>query len=252
VPLWTGKQVWNRTWVSLAILATCSAMLGGSASATSGVRFSVWKTSLPGGQKLPPGALVAAATRFDGKWVAAGEDVPAGATPVLEACAPNGCNPVVWTSTNGTRWTATWGASATGSIPGELLLKGRGTLLLFDDDEATRLWSSSNGVSWQEVTLPASMGALGVSYAAFGHGPYEATLNNKYAGGPNTVYGQSDTVWTSVNGRTWIHDMVPGPPADFESISVTRSGFRLTGVLHHGGNSAVWTSGNGISWSRSK
>ena len=73
VPGWSGKQNWTRAWwASLAILATCSAMLGGSASATNGVRFSVFKTSLPGGQKLRPGALVAAATRFDGKWVAAG------------------------------------------------------------------------------------------------------------------------------------------------------------------------------------
>jgi hypothetical protein len=208
------------------------------------------KTSLPGGQKLPPGALVAAVTRFDGRWVAAGED--AGAAPLLSACVPNGCNPVVWTSTNGKRWTEMWGASPTGSIPGELLLKGRGTLLLFDDDEATRLWFSANGVSWQEVKLPVSMGALGVSDAAFGHGRYEATFNNKYAGGRNTDYGQSDTVWTSVDGETWSHDAVPGPPAEFESISVTRSGFRLTGVFLHGETSVVWTSVNGVSWARSK
>ncbi len=64
--------------MSLAILATCTAMLGGSApaSATNAARFSVAKTSLPGGQKLSPGALVAAATRFDERWVAAGDDLP--------------------------------------------------------------------------------------------------------------------------------------------------------------------------------
>jgi hypothetical protein len=186
---WSRKQVRNWTWVSLAILSTCAAIVGGSASAsaTNATRYFVSKTSLRGGQKLPPGAFVAAATRFDGKWVAAGDDLPNGGTPVLDACAPEGCNPVVWTSSNGIRWTATWGASPTGSFPGEMLLDGQGTLLLFDVDEATRLWSSSNGVSWQEVSLPASMGALGVRDAVFAHGRYEAMLNNKYAGGPNTA-----------------------------------------------------------------
>lgn len=195
---------------------------------------------------------MAAATRFDGKWIAAGDDLPNGATPVLETCAATGCNPVVWTSRNGIRWRATWGASPTGSLPGELLLAGPGTVLLFEDDEATRLWSSPNGVSWQEVNLPVSMGALGVRNAVFAHGRYEAMLNNKYAGGPNTTDGQSDAVWSSSNGRTWIDDAVPGPAAAFESISVTRTGFRLVGDLRHDGAAAVWTSVNGVSWTRSR
>jgi hypothetical protein len=230
--------------ISLAILATCVAVLEGSASAsgTNAARYSVLKTSLPGGQKLPPGAVVAATTRFDGKLVAAGDDIPAGSTPVLKACAPEGCDPVVWISNNGTKWTATWGTSPTGSIPGELLLEGRGMRLLFDDDEATRLWSSLNGVSWHQVDLPASMGGLGVRDAVFAHGRYEAMLNNKYAGGPTTAYGQSDAVWSSLNTQTWIYDKVPGPPAAFDSISETRTGFRLVGNLRHGGAPAVWTS----------
>jgi hypothetical protein len=132
-----------------------------------------------------------------------------------------------------------------------MLLKGRGTLLLFEDDEGTRLWSSSNGVSWQQVDLPATMGALGVRDAVFGHGRYEAMLNNKYAGGPNTAYGQSDTVWSSLNGQTWIHDTVAGPSAAFDSISVTRTGFRLVGDLRLGGTAAAWTSVDGVSWVRS-
>jgi hypothetical protein len=132
-----------------------------------------------------------------------------------------------------------------------MLLDGRGTLLLFDDDEATQLWSSSNGVSWQEVNLPTSMGALGVRDAVFAHGRYEAMLNNKYAGGPNTAYGQSDAVWSSLKGQTWSHDTVPGPPAAFDLISATRTGFRLVGQLRHGGAAAVWASVNGVNWTRS-
>lgn len=186
--------------------------------------------------------------RFDGRFFAVGADIPAGATPVLKSCEPNGCNPVVWTSAKGTRWTATWGIPATGSIAGELLVAGRGTLLLFNDDEATRLWSTTDGTIWGAVALPEDMSALGVRDAVFGHGHYLAMLNNKYAGGPNTAYGQSDALWMSADGHTWVHDTVPGPPAALDSLSVDSAGFRLVGVLRQSGTTTVWTSANGITW----
>ena len=99
--------------------------------------------------------------------------------------------------------------------------RGEGRCCSSTTDEATRLWSSSNGVSWQEVDLPPSMGALGVRDAVFAHGRYEAMLDNKYAGGPNTAYGQSDAVWSSLNGQTWIHDTVAGTAGGVRFISVT-------------------------------
>jgi hypothetical protein len=73
-------------------------------------------------------------------------------------------------------------------------------------------------------------------------------LNNKYAGGLNTTYGQGDAVWTSTNGVTWDHAFVVGPPAAFESLTVVSTGFRITGVLRSSGDSAVWFSSNGITW----
>ena len=63
--------------------------------------------TLPGSQKLPPGALITSVVRFGGREVAAGDDFPAGGPAVLPTCYPDGCNPIVWTSLNGSNWTAT-------------------------------------------------------------------------------------------------------------------------------------------------
>src|SRR5580658_1321201 len=139
-------------------------------------------TTLPGGQKLPAGAVVTSVVHFGGQEVAAGADISAGHAPVLPICADNGCNPTVWTSQNGRQWTAAWGNSGvTGSIPGEELVSGPGTLLLFLNDEGTRLWSTTDAVTWHQVVLPKTMSALDVTRVSFGHGRFVAILNNKYA-----------------------------------------------------------------------
>jgi hypothetical protein len=209
-------------------------------------------TTLPGGQRLPPGSVVASVVHFLGREVAAGADISAGHVPVLPICAVNGCNPIVWTSPNGRQWTAAWGnTGVTGSIPGEELVNGAGTLLLFLNDEGTRLWSTTDASSWHQVVLPETMTALDVTHVVFGHGRFVAILNNKYAGGPNTAYGESDAVWSSRNGVTWTAASVVGPPAAFESLTVTPNGFRITGVLRQSGSlrrSTAWTSSDGISW----
>jgi hypothetical protein len=204
-------------------------------------------TSLPGGQRLPSGAVVTTSVRFHGKFVAAGADIPAGAAPVLKSCEPNGCNPTVWISTNGKQWIATWGVSPTGSIPGELMVSGSGSLLLFDDDEGTRLWQTRNGIKWEEASLPASMTALDVRGVVYGAGRFVAMFNDKFAGGANTAYGNSDEIWTSVDGRHWIEARVPGTALRLDSLSVGPKGFRLVGS-DQGRMSVVWKSDSGTTW----
>ena len=75
-----------------------------------------------------------------------------------------------------------------------------------------------------------------------------AILNNKYAGGANTAYGESDTVWTSSDGSAWNLDSVPGSPAAFKSLRVESTGFRLAGLLRQTGASVTWNSSDGITW----
>src|ERR1019366_6691823 len=99
---------------------------------------------------------------------------------------------------------ATWGVTPTGSIPGELMVSGSGSLLLFDDDEGTRLWLTPTGGGWDEVTLPATMNALDVRGVVYGRSRFVAMFNNKFAGGANTAFGNNDEIWTSADGRHWI------------------------------------------------
>ncbi len=198
---------------------------------------------------LPPGSQVTSVIRYQNKEVAAGDDFPAGSHPVLPICAQRGCNPVVWTSTDGAHWSVVWGATPTGSIAGETLVASPHNLLLFNADESTNLWESPDAVTWRPVVLPQAFSALLVGDVVFGHGRFIAILNNKYAGGPVTAYGESDMVWTSTNGTTWIHEPVPGPAAIFQSVRVKLTGFQISGVFRQGGGRETWTSADGMSWS---
>jgi hypothetical protein len=214
-----------------------------------GTTLSPTSVTLPGGQKLPEGATVTTVLRFHGRWIAAGGDFPAGARPALSSCpADTGCNPIVWTSTDRTHWTAVWGAAASGSITGEQLVAGEHDVLLFNADEGTALWTSHNGDTWTSVRLPDDMKALVARNVVFGHGRYVVMLNNKFAEGSDTAYGESDTVWTSTNGTTWTQDVVPGPASAFDSLTVAANGFRLFGVTRPGGDAEAWRSTNGVTW----
>ena len=199
----------------------------------------------PGGQSLPAGAEVTSVVQFHGYHIAAGAYLP-GSAVTPSACSTSGCNPMVWTSTNGKQWTSTWGTAPSGSVAGEQLVVAPTALLLFNDDEGTCLWRSTNAISWNEVPLPPDMAALGVRGAVWGHGRYVAIFNNKYAGGPNTAYGESDTIWTSTNGMTWTRDPVAGSPLTFASLNVDATGFTVRGTAN--GSPTEWTSPDGIAW----
>ena len=69
------------------------------------------------------------------------------------------------------------------------------------------------------------------------------------AGGPVTTYGESDAVWSSVDGRHWTHDAVPARSAAFDSLAVTPAGFRLRGLLRTTEKPVAWTSTDGVVWS---
>ena len=199
----------------------------------------------PGGQSLPAGAEVTSVVQFHGHHVAAGAYL-SGSAVTPSACSASGCNPMVWTSSNGKQWIPTWGSAPSGSVAGEILVVAPTALLLFNDDEGTGLWRSTNAISWNEVPLPSGMAALGVRGAVWGHGRYVAILNNKYAGGPDTAYGESDTIWTSTNGTTWTPDPVAGSRLAFSSLDVDATGFAVRGTAN--GSTAEWTSPNGIAW----
>ncbi len=255
----------RRAGLSVAAATAMAAIVVG-AFALSGTRSTKVRTNPASGQpaasttsptvtpaeitaSLPRGAQVTSVIRYRNIEVAAGDDFPAGSVPVLPICAQQGCNPVVWTSTDGSHWSAAWGAKATGSIPGETLVASPDILLLFNADESTNLWASTDAVTWHHVALPHALSALLVRDVVYGHGRFVAILNNKYAGGPVTAYGESDTVWTSTNGAAWTQEPVPGPAAMFQSVRVEAGGFQINGVFQQGGGPATWTSTDGTRWS---
>jgi len=122
------------------------------------------------------------------------------------------------------------GATPTGSIPGELMVSGVGSLVLFDDDEGARLWLTPNAINWDEVALQASMTALDVWGVDYGRGRFVALFNNKFAGGADTADGNSDEIWTSVDGRHWGQANVLGTDMRSPHSRLARPGFASSGA----------------------
>lgn len=198
---------------------------------------------------LPAGAQVTSVVRFDGHYLATGAYFGSG--PVLAALGCYvGCNPAVWTSGTVSHWNVALAVDANGGTADEQLVTTPRGLLLFQTDEGTRLWRSTNGESWQRVRLPSDMAALGAVGATWSHGRAVAVLNNKFAGGPGTAYGESDMIWTSTNGATWRQDAVPGAPS-FGSVTATASGFLAGGTSRTTGRPTLWRSTNGLTWTTS-
>lgn len=134
--------------------------------------------------------------QFQGQYVAAGSYFPGNKASVLANCSA-GCNPEVWTSASGGQWTPTWGVTGpTGSITGEQLVTTTMGLFLFNDDEGTRLWRSTDAINWQQVQLPAAMAASDIRMVEWGQNRLVAALFNKYS--------SSEELWTSTNGPTWV------------------------------------------------
>jgi hypothetical protein len=173
----------------------------------------------------------------------------------------------VWTSVDGITWSR---------VPhDEAVFGDEGAPLMFDvtaggpglvavgyvlsdgwDDTDAAVWTSVDGITWSRVPHDEAL---------FGGG----TMSSVTAGGPGLVAvgsaGSWDdaAVWTSVDGITWSrvpHDEAVFGGADNQTmIDVTVGGPGLVAVGadglglwdHSGGQvAAVWTSVDGITWSR--
>jgi hypothetical protein len=225
-----------------------SGAVSGSSSTTPVVtaRWSDLTTSVQG---IAPGAQVTTVIRYHGEFIAAGNWFGPGPGLAHLDC-PSGCNPVVWTSTTGASWKVSFASNASGSVAGEQLLATPVGLLLFNADEGTSLWRSLNGITWRQAILPAGMSATGLTAVAWGHGRVVAAFYNKYAPGPVTAYGEADNIWTSTNGTSWHHDVVPNAPL-LSSLAVMPTGFVAGGTSRTTGRAIIWRSANGLAWTAS-
>ena len=171
----------------------------------------------------------------------------------------------VWTSTDGISWSRVPGdeavfggeggqamTSVTAGGPG---LVAVGTEVSESDLDAA-VWTSTDGISWSRV--PGDEAVFG--------GEGGQAMTSVTAGGPGLVavgtegpIKNSDAaVWTSTDGITWSripHDeAVFGGGGNQSMTSVTAGGPGLVAVgtdaSNDDGDPAVWTSTDGITWSR--
>jgi hypothetical protein len=180
---------------------------------------------------------------------------------------------VVWTSVDGITWARVPQEDAiSGGVPVSVTAGGPGLVAVgrvdSGDDEDAAVWTSVDGIAWSRVPHDD---------AVFG-GEHDQAIHSVTVGGPGLVAVGSESflatdrgqltnydditgvavVWTSVDGLKWSR--VPADEAVFGGEgnqwmnAVTRAGPGLVAV---GGDwtseshvAAVWTSVDGISWSR--
>lgn len=196
------------------------------------------------------GASVAFAVATHGDViVATGFAADAGAT-----------NAAVWVSSDGVSWSRVPHDDATLGGSGEQVMYGvasttNGLVAVGSDGDRAAVWASSDGATWARVMDPtlAGRGTLFMSAVTTG-GP------GLVAAGVGWEHDRpSAAVWTSTDGRTWnrvTHDEATfggGGWPSMQALAANESGVVVVGMDLSDdpyGDAAVWTSPDGISWSR--
>ena len=168
----------------------------------------------------------------------------------------------VWTSSDGVEWSrvahdeAVFGASSQVRMR-SVAVEGSGLVAVGVEDRgpmgpAAAVWTSVDGITWSRVPDEGSVFLF-------------SEMNSVAAGGPGLVaVGTNDSdaeVWTSVDGSTWARvprdDTTLGGLGFQSMVSVTVGGPGLVAVGAdesleplNGPDAAVWTSADGITWSR--
>ncbi|MGC9221848.1 MAG: hypothetical protein ACP5H2_10945 [Solirubrobacteraceae bacterium] len=212
------------------------------AATPAGVSVLSWHEVAVSDGYITPEAQITTVINWHGELIAAGEG---GAS--ARRCHALACNPVVWIAHDG-HWHAVFAAPAEGSLANADLVATRHGLLLFCSQEGTRLWRSTNGRVWRSVRPPDAMAANSLVQAVSNSHTIVALIGNRFAGGPDTAYGESDFIWTSTGGLDWTQRSVPDRP-QFASLTVTPAGFLAAGISRATGRQLIWRSTNGRTWS---
>jgi hypothetical protein len=177
----------------------------------------------------------------------------------LVAVGSDGSDAAVWTSVDGLTWNrvpddeAVFGGSGTTAMlsvtvgaPGLVAVGYEGSR--FGGSPQAAVWTSADGVTWSRVPLDESI--------------FGGWMKGVTAGGPGLVAvgveGSGAAVWTSVDGLNWSRvaqniDIFGSPGGQgYGMTSVTAGGPGLVAVGSNVdvGGVAVWTSVDGIAWSR--
>ena len=169
----------------------------------------------------------------------------------------------VWTSPDGTTWTrvpdndAVLGGGGIQSVSAVAWTGDRFVAVGLEDDDAA-VWISTDGTGWERVADPGGM---------FGGGIGSTAMRAVTTGGPGLVAVGSGwavdrpavVVWTSPDGVAWTrveHDEAVfgglGPPLVM-SVAAGRGGVIAVGFDGEPdgvGDVALWTSPDGLTWTR--
>lgn len=192
--------------------------------------------------------------------------------PGLVAVGSDEGNAAVWTSVDGVTWSrvphdeTVFGggdismSSVTAGGPGLVAVGWDGEILADIPDSDAAVWTSVDGITWSRVPHDEEVfGGAWITSVTVG-GPGLVAV-----GGTDGYFTDGDAaVWTSVDGFTWTrvpHDeTVFGGEGSQVINGVTAWGPGFVAVGNDGGigpwdnnpenNAAVWTSVDGVNWSR--
>jgi hypothetical protein len=168
---------------------------------------------------------------------------------------------LVTTSTDGLTWHPSGGLELGGDDPilVSQVVEGPGGLLATAEiigcayhKAATRMWRSSDGVSWTRVDLGDVFGAEALPSVSGGSAGFIVLA----------ATGDHRTVWTSRDGDAWHKRALPGALFRPQSVASFRDGFILAGSTVNGpldcgattgdttphGVGSAWSSPNGAGW----
>jgi hypothetical protein len=229
----------------LAVLAAVTAACGPTPASVGHGRHDSWieihDPAFTAASTYGIGGLAAPVDGYP-RWTAAGNLRAGGA----------GSQAAVWTSSDGARWgrveldgagarETTASGVATGT--GRAVVVGTAITPLGDKD--ARIWTSTDGATWDRVNVPAAPGDQ--SLTAVAAGPLGFVAAGVARRGSLSV----PAVWWSLDGIGWRP--VEGPFAAgqaIEGLAVGRSGVVAVGTLQTGGeiDGMVWFSGDGTTW----
>jgi hypothetical protein len=214
----------------------------GHGEAPAALASASWHELTPAGGYITPDAQITTVIRWHGELIAAGE----GGVPGLP-CRAFACNPMVWVAHDG-HWHAVFAAPEEGSLANADLVATDHGLLLFQSQEGTHAWRSTNGRVWRSVSLPADVAGTSMTEAVSNGHRVVAIVGNRFAGGPDTAYDESDFVMSSADGVHWTLGSAPDRP-QFYSLTTAPGGFLAAGASRASGHQLVWSSANGRVWS---
>jgi hypothetical protein len=190
-----------------------------------------------------------------------------GLVAVGDEGSEDGSWPVVWTSVDGVTWSrvphdeAVFGGEDS-QLMSDVVAGGPGLVAVGSTDSedglSAAVWTSVDGIAWSQVLDVEEVFSGAGMEAVTSGGPGLVAVGRSYFTRADGTDGNAAAVWTSTDGNVWSR--VPqdeeafGGPRNLGMHSVTAGGPGLVAVgssdPHNGEDTAVWTSVDGIVWSR--